>query len=119
MVSQNSSPTSTSDGYSRLQFLDLWTTILLLHVNNSLEQLGHVGSWILKGREAQSLARLRTDAFAFELIYELLISQGKRINPLGLYFSAIIYHIVYKLFFLLLKEKIVECLNYGSLQLIA
>ena len=65
-----------------MQFLDLWSTVLALHVNNSLDQLGHVGSWILKGRECQALARLRADAFAFELIYELLISCG-RTNPLG------------------------------------
>jgi len=67
---------------SRTEFLDLWSSILLLHVNSALAQLGHVGSWILKGREAQALARLRADAFAFELTYEMLISEG-RCNALG------------------------------------
>ena len=51
--------------------------MLSLHVASSLEQLGHVGSWILKGREAAALARLRADAFAFDLIYEQLVSEGR------------------------------------------
>ena len=67
---------------SKVQFLDLWSSVLLLHVNSALAQLAHVGSWILKGREAQALARLRADAFAFELTYEILISDG-RSNALG------------------------------------
>lgn len=56
--------------------------MLSLHVCSSLEQLAQVGSWILKGREAAALARLRAHAFAFDLLYELLITEG-RSNPLG------------------------------------
>lgn len=56
--------------------------MLSLHVCSSLEQLAQVGSWILKGREAAALARLRAHAFAFDLIYELLITEG-RSNALG------------------------------------
>ncbi|KAJ6224460.1 hypothetical protein RDWZM_003005 [Blomia tropicalis] len=66
----------------KLSFIDLWSSVLLLHLNSSLEQLGHVGSWILKGRETQALARLRADSFACELIHDLFVNGGRN-SPLG------------------------------------
>lgn len=57
--------------------LSRWNKILILHLASALNELNHIGSWILKSREQLALSRLQSHTFAMEQIF-IIISRMLR-----------------------------------------
>lgn len=57
--------------------LSRWNKILILHLASALDELDHIGTWILKSREQLALSRLQSHTFAMEQIF-IIISRMLR-----------------------------------------